>query len=70
MECLPKVCEKTPALEGIDEEECPRGALPLEDGHSRFQSLPVHDGAVCKLVIILVSVWDQSEPINFFVRGR
>ena len=26
MACLPKVCEKTPALEDIDEEECPRGA--------------------------------------------
>ena len=26
MECLPKVCEKIPALEDIDEEECPRGA--------------------------------------------
>ena len=26
MECLPKVCEKIPALEDIDEEECSRGA--------------------------------------------
>ena len=25
MECLPKVCEKIPSLEDIDEEECPRG---------------------------------------------